>query len=325
MEKTHNIVTIGGGTGTFVVLTGLKRIPQVNLTAVVTVSDSGGSTGRLRDAYGFLPAGDARQALVALAGDNGNSLLRQLFTHRFTKGDVEGHNFGNLFITALTEILGDDVAAIEATSKILNINGRVLPVSKQAPTLVAELENGETIVGEHEIDTPTQGRSAIKKLRTEEAAHAYEDALRAIEEADLIVLGPGDLYTSILANLVVKGVRESLQKTKGKLVYVANLFSKCGQTEDYTASQCVTEIESYIGRTLDHILVHSGDFPKDAIAHYAAAHECPTEDDLGDDPRVVRSAFASTTTIQGTEGDALPRSLVRHDATLLAETLNTLL
>lgn len=319
-----NIVTIGGGTGTFVALTGLKKLPDTALTAVVTVSDSGGSTGRLRDAYGYLPAGDARQALVALAGDNGLSILRSLFMHRFSKGDISGHNFGNLFITALAEILGDDVAAIEAASKILQINGVVLPVSKTAPTLVAHLEDGETIVGEHEIDLPVKGRARIRELTTESPAQAYDKALTAIREADLIVLGPGDLYTSILANLVVKGMSEAIRESKGKLVYITNLFSKCGQTEDYSASEYVAEISRYAGRDPDHILVNVGDVPEDAIEHYARSYECLTEDDLGDDPRVVRANFASATLLEGDEADELPRSLVRHDATVLAETLHSL-
>lgn len=320
-----NIVTIGGGTGTFVALTGLKRLPDVSLSAIVTVSDSGGSTGRLRDAYGFLPAGDARQALVALSGDNGLSILRSLFMHRFSKGDVAGHNFGNLFITALTEMLGNDVAALEATSKILQIRGKVLPISEVAPTLVAELENGEILVGEHTIDEPAHGRAAIRLLRTETPVHAYEGALNAIHEADLIVLGPGDLYTSTLANLVVGGVKEAIRDSNATLVYVTNLFTKCGQTENYTASECVQEVERYAGRRVDYVLINSGALSKEALDHYAQAHECPTVDDFGDDPRVLRKDLASATLLEGDTADSLPRSLVRHDASLLADTIQELL
>lgn len=319
------IVTIGGGTGTFVTLTGLKKLKDVELTAIVTVSDSGGSTGRLRDAYGFLPAGDVRQALVALSGENGDSLLRKLFAHRFSKGDVSGHNFGNLFITALTEMLGSDVGAIEAASQILQVRGSVLPVSEQAPTLVAKLENGETIEGEHEIDTPVHGRPRIIKLSTKEPAPVYEKAAEAIRDADIIILGPGDLYTSIVANLVVGGVQEAIKESNAILVYVVNLFSKCGQTEGYPASMCVSEIATYAGRAPDRVIIHSGDLPKEAIEHYAESHEFPTEDDLGEDVRVIRGNFASTTLIAGDVADHLPRSLVRHNATLLAETIQSFL
>lgn len=324
-KKHKKVVTIGGGTGTFVVLSGLKRLPGIDLAAVVTVADSGGSTGRLRDAYGFLPIGDARQALVALAEDNGTSIIRSLFAHRFSKGDIAGHNFGNLFLTALTEMLGSDVVALEAASKILQIHGKVLPVSETAPTLVAELENGETIVGEHAIDKQVPGRPTIKLLRTEEPTQAYEGALKAIREADLIVLGPGDLYTSTLANLVVGGVQETIESSSAKLVYITNLFSKCGQTENYTASQCVKEITRYAGKEPDYLIVNSGVIPEKAITYYKQSHECPVIDDFGDNQKVMRGEFVSTTILEGDAADNLPRSLVRHDPYALAKTIEKLL
>lgn len=319
-----NIVAIGGGTGTFVVLSGLKRVPTLDLTAVVTVADSGGSTGRLRDAYGFLPVGDARQALVALAGDNGTSLIRSLFAHRFSKGDIKGHNFGNLFLTALTEMLGSDVAAFEAASKILKIRGKVLPVSETAPTLVARLENGESIVGEHKIDTVTANRSHVKELTTEEPIMAYQGAVEAILGADLIILGPGDLYTSTAANLVVKGIPEALQRSPGKFVYIVNLFSKSGQTDGYAASRCVKEVVRYARRVPDYVIMNSGAIPEAALAYYASEGECPTKDDLGDAGWVIRADLVSTTILEGDAADSLQRSLVRHDPDKLAALLTTL-
>lgn len=324
MDK-KKIVTIGGGTGTFVVLSGLKRIPRLDLAAIVTVADSGGSTGRLRDAYGFLPVGDARQALVALAGDNGTSIIRSLFAHRFSKGDIKGHNFGNLFLTALTEILGTDVAAIEAVSKILKIRGKVLPVSVTAPTLVAHLENGETVVGEHEIDKVVADRAHIKELTTETLVSAYGGAVEVINTADLIILGPGDLYTSTAANLVVEGVPEAIQRSKGKLVYIVNLFSKSGQTDGYTASKCVGEVARYAGRTPDYVVMNSGVIPRKALDYYASEGECPTVDDLGDDTHVLRADLVSTTILEGDAADSLQRSLIRHDPDKLAALLATLL
>lgn len=324
-KKHKKVVTIGGGTGTFVVLSGLKRLPGIDLAAVVTVADSGGSTGRLRDAYGFLPIGDARQALVALAEDNGTSIIRSLFAHRFSKGDIAGHNFGNLFLTALTEMLGSDVAALEAASKILKIRGKVLPVSETAPTLVAELENGEAVVGEHVIDKPVPGRSPIKLLRTEEPIQAYEGALKAIQEADLIVLGPGDLYTSTLANLVIGGVQDAIELSSAKLVYITNLFSKCGQTENYTASQYVKEITRYAGKEPDYLIVNSGAIPEKAITYYKQSYECPVIDDFGDNQKAMRGEFVSTTILEGDAADTLPRSLVRHDPHVLAKTIEKLL
>src|SRR3989344_9687274 len=186
MENKKNIVTIGGGTGTFVVLSGLQRLPNVALTALVSVLDDGGSTGRLRDAYGFLPVGDARQALIALAKNGSASVIRKLFEYRFSKGDIAGHNFGNLFLTALTDILGSDAAAIEAASQILRVKGSVLTISTEPATLVATLESGETVIGEHVIDTRTAGRSPVVALKTTEPVSISSEAQQAILGADLI-------------------------------------------------------------------------------------------------------------------------------------------
>ena len=325
MNAQKNIITIGGGTGTFVVLSGLKHLPNVSLSAIVSVADDGGSTGRLRDAYGFLPVGDARQALVALAGDNGESALRSLFMHRFSKGDIQGHNFGNLFLTALTEILGSDVAAIEAASKILQVRGRVLPASETAPTLIARLEDGTTVVGEHNIDMPAPDRAPITELATEKSTPAYHGALDAISGADLIILGPGDLYASVAANLVVHGIKEAIVASPAKLAYIVNLFSKSGQTDGYTASQCVKEITRYAGRAPDYVIMNSGAIPESAVTHYAREREYPTVDDLGNSPGVVRSNIVSATLLKGDATDPIQRSLVRHNPEKIATIIQTLL
>lgn len=319
MQK--NIVTIGGGTGTFVVLSGLKHLPEVTLKAVVSVADDGGATGRLRDAYGFLPMGDARQALIALSGDNDTSLMRELFAHRFAKGDIAGHNFGNLFLTALTEILGNDAASIEAASKILRVRGYVVPVSDTPTTLTAELTDGTTIVGEHQIDAHAHGRSPIVSLSSKTPTQISAKAAEAIREADLIILGPGDLYTSTVANFVVSGMKEAVLSSKAKLVYIVNLFTRAGQTEEFTASRHVEEIARYAGRRPDIILVHEGPFPKEALTRYEKECEFPVEDDLPKDSFVVRGAFADATLVPEVAGDALPRSFIRHNPEKLAETI----
>lgn len=325
MLTIKNIVTIGGGTGTFVIQSGLKRLPNVALTAIVSVADDGGATGRLRDAYGFLPLGDARQALIALAENGESSLIRRLFGYRFSKGDIAGHNFGNLFLTALTDMLGSDAEAIEAASKILRIKGKVIPVSNTPGTLVAHLEDGTTIVGEHTIDTPTPGRAHIVTLETKEPVEVSKDACAAITAADLIVLGPGDLYASTLANFTVTGLKECVQKSKAKLVYILNLFTKAGQTQGYGASKYVEEITRYAGRTPDTILLSTSSFPKEALDRYAKEGEFPVVDDLGDDPRVVRGDFASASVIEKSAADIVPRSLIRHDSNKVADAIRAVL
>jgi len=322
-EDEKRVVTLGGGTGTFVVLSGLRRAGGAALTAIVSSADDGGSTGRLRDAYGMLPPGDARQALVALAEEG--LLVRDLFAYRFSKGDVAGHNLGNLFITALTDLLGSDAAAIEEASRILRVTGRVLSVSDQAGTLRAVLSDGSVLVGEHAIDVRARGRAAIQQLALVEELWVSPAARRAIIEADLIVLGPGDLYSSTIASLLPTGVSQALHESPGKLVGVLNLFTKAGQTEGYTAARSVAELERYAGRKLDAILMHTGALPEAARQRYAEEGELPLEDDLGSDPRVLRLALASVSIAEPVPEDPIPRSLVRHDTDKLADALLSLL
>ncbi len=319
------IVTIGGGTGTFVVLSGLKHVPNVSLKAIVSVADDGGSTGRLRDSYGFLPLGDARQALIALADDNGAPLMRSLFNYRFPKGDINGHNFGNLFLTALTDILGSDAAAIEAASQILRVDGHVVPVSDTPATLVAHLENGEIIVSEHKIDERTPGRSPITSLETKESISISKDAAEAVVEADMLVLGPGDLYASTLANFAVSGLTGTVASAKARLVYIVNLFTKAGQTDGYSASRHVEEITRYAGRRPDAIIMHVGTFPKDVLELYEKEQELPIIDDLPNDSSIIRGSFADVIVAKKVAGDVLPRSLIRHDSKKIASALTALL
>ncbi len=323
--KNNNVVTIGGGTGTFVVLSGLKHVPHVSLSAIVSVADDGGSTGRLRDSYGFLPLGDARQALIALADDEGASLMRSLFNYRFPKGDIDGHNFGNLFLTALTDILGSDAAAIEAASQILRVEGRVVPVSERAATLVAHLQSGETVVSEHLIDERVSGRSPIISLETKEPTLISSDARKAVNEADMLVLGPGDLYASTLANFAVSGLTEAVFSSKAHLVYIVNLFTKAGQTDGYSASKHVEEITRYAGRKPDTVIIHSGVFPDEVLSRYATEHELPVIDDLPQDLSIIRGSFADVVVAKKVAGDTVPRSLIRHDSKKIAETLKKLL
>ena len=320
------IVTIGGGTGTFVVLSGLKKVPNARLYAIVSVLDDGGSTGRLRDAYGFLPPGDARQALIALADDsNGGGLMRELFSYRFTKGDVKGHNLGNLLLTALSDIRGSGAAAIEGASKTLRIKGTVLPVSVEPATLVATLEDGTMLVGEHLIDERQPGRSRIASLTTKENAAANPRALEAVKAADIIILGPGDLYASTLADFAVSGLSEAVASSKARLVYIVNLFTKAGQTDGYSAKRHTDEVTRYVGRAPDVVLMHEGAFAEDVLARYEKEGERPVSDDLPQSPSVVRSNFADVVVAEKVEGDEVPRSIIRHNSDKIAEAIAKLL
>jgi uncharacterized cofD-like protein len=331
MEK-KNIVVIGGGTGTHTVLHGLKRYQkQINLTAIVTMADSGGSTGRLRDEFGVLPVGDVRMALVALASDadSHDELLRELFLYRFDKGNgLSGHNFGNLFLVALTNILGSEEEAIRAAAKVLRVQGQVIPVTTERVDLVAGYDDGEVVIGEHVIDEPEDGRSGWKivDLAVTPPVPINPRAEEAILNADVIIVGPGDLYTSVLANCVVPGAAEAIANSPGKLVYVCNLMTKAGQTTGMSAQEHAAEIARFTRRQPDFILVNSGELPADLLSRYEGDKEFPVAiDRTKPKGKFIVESFVATEEIKTASGDVLRRSLIRHDSGKLARRIMDIL
>lgn len=336
------IVVIGGGTGTFTVLSGLKKYPNVALTAVVSMADSGGSNRVLRDDFGLLPTSDLRQCLVALAGNNGNNQLwRKLFSYRYSKGvGISGMTFGNLFMAALTDILGSQEKAIAKTAEILEVQGKVIPVSYDDIQLLATYSDGDQVVGEHFIDEPKEnhnGKLRIKKLSTVPKAKANPEAIEAIKNADLIIMGPGDLYTSVLANIVIGGIPEAIYNSHAKVVYVVNLMTKWGQTYNMTATDHVEEMETYIKsqnskgkmttrklkleNRINYVIVNNGIINNDILGKYKKEHAEQVVDDLpeSENYKIIRAEMIPMRQIKKTVGDILKRSLVRHDAEKLAE------
>jgi uncharacterized cofD-like protein len=327
-----SIVVIGGGTGTHPILRGLKKYSDtINISAIITMADSGGSTGRLRDEFGQLPVGDVRMALTALASevDENDQLLRELFLHRFDKGEgLNGHNFGNLLIVALTQILGSEAKAVKAASRILRVKGTVLPVTEDDVHIVATYDDGKVVEGEHEIDEPPEDRfeHRIVSLTTNPKAHITKDAQQALLSADLILIGPGDLYSSLLANCVVEGVPEAIQASKAKLVFASNLMTRPGQTHNMTARGHVDEVSKYVGRTPDCVVVNTGEVPKHLLEKYAQGFQYPVIDDcVSSVYTVIRADLLSSDEVVRKKGDVLQRSLVRGDGDKFAKVLLGLL
>jgi uncharacterized cofD-like protein len=266
-KNLKNIIVIGGGTGTFTILSALKNHP-VNLSAIVTMADDGGSSGVLRDEYGVLPPGDIRRALVALS--RSDKVLRDLFSYRFESGSLAGHNFGNIFLSTLEKTTGSFAMAVKKAHEVLNVQGTVVPVTLSKTRLFAELENGEIIKGETNIDIPKHDpRLKIKKVSLMPPAKSNPDAIKVIKNADLIVIGPGDLYTSIVPNLLVEGIPEAIRKSKAKKAYLVNLMTKYGETNGFDAGDFVDVIERYLGKdTLNYLIVNEKEPAEELLKFY---------------------------------------------------------
>lgn len=324
-KKYPNVVVIGGGTGSYVVLNGLKNHP-INLSAIVAMTDSGGSTGRLRDQLGVLPPGDLRQALVALSDTD--EIWRKLFAYRFDSGDLDGHNFGNLFISALEKLTGSHEAAIDYASQLLDTMGEVIPVTLSKCELVAEFEDGSVVEGEKIIDESYTKRPRISVMYLSPAAEVNPKAKKAIEEADFIVFTPGDLYTSIIPNLLVNRISLTVKKSKAKKIYFVNLMTKLGQTDGFKASDFVKELERYIGGTslFDFLVVNNKKIDPDVVAWYKRKENVdPVEDDLNESElkstKIIRTDLLSRSRYHKSVADRVKRSLIRHDPDKLAKVL----
>ena len=271
-----NITTIGGGTGTFNVLSGLGRNRQLNLAAIVSVADSGGSTGELRDEFGILPPGDIRRAIVALAEDT--EVVRRLFEYRFKEGhSIGGHTIGNLLLTALSDIMGDFERGIEELSEMFDVHGKVIPVTLENVSLGVTLENGDCILGESQIDVPRhEVSSPIRNAFLLGEGPLNPRAREAIENSDFVIIGPGDLYTSIVPNLLCKGMVEALRASQAKIIYVCNVMTKHGETDGFLVEDFVRVLEQYLGEgRIDYLLVNSGELRPDLVQKYQSEGKSP--------------------------------------------------
>jgi uncharacterized cofD-like protein len=321
--KPVRVVAIGGGTGLSTLLRGLRRHvsvpgqlstepPQISdLAAVVTVTDDGGSSGRLRKDFNMLPPGDLRNCMVALSEEE--AMLTQLFAHRFRSGNgLNGHNFGNLFVAALTEITGDFAHAIQLASKILATRGRIYPVTTANTTLVARMDDGSLVRGETNI---TASRRRIAELMLDPpGAEAIPETLEAIERADLITVGPGSLYTSLITNLLVKGIGQALTRARGTRVYIANLMTQANESLGLSASEHIERIYEHTHAPIfDYAIVNTAPFSPETLARYAAEQASPI---VADVTRIEALGVRCIT------GDfASEENVVRHNANCVTSAL----
>ncbi len=305
------VTVIGGGTGTFIVLQSLKTL-GVEIKAIVSMMDSGGSTGRLRDQLGVLPPGDLRQCLVALS--DAPLLWRKLFLYRFENGDLKGHNFGNIFLSALEKITPNYQEVITAASHILKTRGEVIPVTFDKTHLIAQLSNGKIVKGEGKIDLLRSKTIKIIRVFLNPKAKANPIAIKTILNSDYLVIGPGDLYTSLIPPLLVNNIKENIKKTSAKIIYILNLMTKKGQTTEFTAHDHLRELLKYLGRKPDFIIINNGKIPKNILKWYLGNGEKIVVNDLNQQKNItlIIDDVIDNKPFYKEKGDKLYRSLLRH-------------
>jgi uncharacterized cofD-like protein len=321
-KKNPAVVVIGGGTGSFTLLSAFKDSTD-DLVAVVNMADDGGSSGLLRDDLGVLPPGDVRRCLVALSD---SPKVRELFNYRFDEGTLEGHAFGNLFLAALEKLTGNFAEAVETASEVLRIKGKVVPVTLDNVRLKMSWSDQNVVLrGEGAIDVEVFEHDPRKaELTLEPRAKANPVALTAIESADIVVIAPGDLYTSLGPILIVDGVGEALRRTMAKVVYVCNLVTKRGQTDEFDVSMHAAEIERFVGApVIDDVLYNTGTPSLALLQKYAEQGELVRPGDMAKQHyRAIGSDFlADGVDVGGTSGDPLARrrTFIRHNARAVAK------
>ncbi len=310
------IVVIGGGTGLSTMLRGLKLYTN-NITAIVTVGDDGGGSGKLRADLGMLPPGDIRNCILALADTE--PIMEDLLQYRFTEGTLKGQSFGNLFLAAMDGISDNFEAAVQKMSSVLAVTGKVLPVTLDDMKLIAELENGNIVEGESIIpDEVIKQKSKIKNLKIEpEKAKPLLDALMAISEADAIVMGPGSLYTSIIPNLLVEDIAECINKSDAIKIYISNVMTQPGETDDFTVSDHIKTLMKYSGKnSVEYVIANNGTIPKDIEERYLSEGSKLVELDY-DNIKDLGVKVVETDLVKITKG------YVKHDSEYLAQVLMT--
>ena len=262
------VVVLGGGTGASTLIRGLKLFP-IDITAVISVADDGRSTGKLREEFHTIAVGDIRQVITALSDTE--PLFEKLMNYRFkTSSDLNGHPVGNLLLTALININGDMSSGIESLSKVFNLKGRVLPLTEESVTLKARMSDNQVVIGEHNI---TESRGIIKRISYTNKVHTNPLVLDAISDTDLIILSMGSLYTSLIPNLIPNDIKKAISMSKAKIMYVCNMMSQPGETDNFKASDHVKVINSYLKRNVDIIVVNDGEIDSNIIEKYKSEEQ----------------------------------------------------
>ncbi len=318
-----NIVTVGGGTGSYTVLSGLKNLKNVSLTALVSMADDGGSTGVLRKKWKVMPAGDVRQCLAALSG-------KEFLNNRYTWGPLKNHKIGNVFLGVLEKITGDFNTGLKILSFLLNAKGKIVPVTLDYATLCAETMDGKIITGEDKIDTQNfqanNGKNTLKRIFYKEEVKLNPDAKRAILGAGYIVLGPGNLYCSIIPNFITEGFREAIKRSPAKIILMRNLVNRQNHTMGWGTKEHVAIIEKYLGRRVDVILINKEEFSVLQKERYMkdGGEQIFILEDL-EDPRIIRSDLLSSMIFIQSKDDEVKRSLIRHDSDKLASVIDRII
>ena len=319
--RIPNIVVIGGGTGSSIVLKALKK-HNCNLSTIVPMGDSGGSSGRLREELGILSAGEIRQRIIALADQSENELV-SLLDYRFEKGnELKGHNLGNILIAGLTEFYGSQEKAIETLSRMVNAKGKIIPSTWDRFELVAEYENGKKIIGEHFIDESNEN-VRISRLYTQPIAKANPQAIEAIKNADFIIFGPGDLYSSVLHNIVVDGIAQAIRENRAKKIFICNLMTT-EETKGMDLQDFIDEMEKYIGaKVIDTVVVNSKELPAEVVKMYENMGHFPVKTVLDERKRVgiLHGDLLAEEPYKKISSDVLQRSMLRHDTDKLGPLL----
>lgn len=319
-----NVVVIGGGTGIYPITSALKHL-KVLVTTIVGVSDSGGSTGRIRDEFGFQPVGDLRQSLAALAESRGQTWIRKLLLYRFDKGSgLKGHNLGNLILTALQDMTGSTDEALKKAANILRIEGTVITSTTDNVELKIVYQDGSFKIGEDLLNKHDPRAKLIDHIEHVPPSRLNPRAAEAIVGADLIIIGPGDLYASLLTCLIPSGVKKAFTNSKARICYITNLMTKVNQTKDMTAGDHLEKIEQALGKSVDHIIFNNEPISKKILRYYASYHEHPLHNDLSDDKRLIFAPILSQEANLQNQADQLSRSVLRHDSKKMIPVLKKL-